>query len=250
MGFVLGLVCPKCRYLNKWEDKICSKCMTPLKDSAEEKVKNVQIFHINKGGRGLLFSLSGAFSISVGRKGCDINFENDKYISPIHARIENSVEGLKIIDASSYNGIFKKVRGVASIKPSDVFICGSQILKFLGQLNKLAPYILPDSTVFYGSFIPDQEYLMIQQILNNKKMGDLYIRPVPLKIGRERADILFPKDNFLSSTHCSISQSESGFVLTDLNSANGIFLKIRGSEIINDGDILLVGQELLMIKLT
>ncbi|MGC8927166.1 MAG: FHA domain-containing protein [Myxococcota bacterium] len=250
MGFVLGLVCPKCRFLNKWEEKMCVRCMTPIQESAEEQVKNVQIFHINKGGRGLLFSQSGAFSISIGRRGCDINFENDKYLSPIHARIENSVEGLKIVDAGSYNGIFKKVSGVAAIRPSDVFICGSQILKFLGLLSRLSPYILPDSTAFYGSSIPDKEYLMVQQILNTKKMGNLYLKPAPLTIGREKADILFPQDQFLSAVHCSITQSQTGFILTDLNSANGIYLKIRGSEIISDSDILLMGQELLMIKLS
>ncbi len=249
MGFVLGLVCPKCRFLNKWGDGVCIKCMTPLKDSGDVTVKEVQIFHLNKGGRGLIFSSSGAFSISVGRSNCDISFESDRYLSPIHARIENSIEGLRIMDAGSYNGIYKKVKGSCSIKPSDVFICGSQILKFLGILNQLTPYVLPDSTVFYGSTVPDKEYLMIQQILNNRKVGDLYFRTSPLTIGREKADITFPQDKFLSSTHCSISKIESGFSLTDLNSANGIYLKIRGSEIIQEGDILLIGQELFMIKM-
>ncbi|MCX7958814.1 MAG: FHA domain-containing protein [Deltaproteobacteria bacterium] len=248
MGFVLGLVCPKCRFLNKWGESICVKCMTPLRDESKSVLKEIQVFHINKGGRGLIYSSSSAFSISIGRSGCDICFENDRYLSPVHARIENSIEGLRIVDAGSYNGIFRKVQGGRTIKASDVFICGSQILKFLGVLSGLTPYVLPDGTTFYGSLIPDKEYIMIQQILGSRKMGDLYLRPAPLTIGREKADILFPQDKFLSSTHCSISMTEGGFQITDLNSANGIYLKVRGSEIITDGDILLIGQELIMVR--
>ncbi len=249
MGFVLGLVCPKCRFLNKWGENLCVRCMSVLREEGGSVIKEIQIFHVNKGGRGLLFSSTNAFSVSIGRNKCDISFENDRYLSPIHARIENSVEGLRIVDAGSYNGVFRKVIGSRPVKASDVFICGSQILKFLGVLSSLTPYILPDGTTFYGSFIPDREYLMIQQILGSRKMGDLYLRPAPLTIGREKADILFPQDKFLSSTHCSISSSEGGFLLTDLNSANGIYLKVRGSEIINDGDVLLMGQELIMVRI-
>lgn len=249
MGFVIGIVCPKCRYLNKWSDAICIRCMTPLGGNGEVSISEIQIFHINKGGRGLIFSSSGAFSISIGRRGCDINFENDRFLSPIHSKIENSIEGLKIIDAGSYNGIFRKVRNSALIKASDVFICGSQILKFMGTISSLSPYLLPDGTTFYGSFIPDREYGMLQQILGNRKMGDLYLRPLPITIGRENGNILFSRDKFLSATHCSISKVESGFQLTDLNSANGVFLKIRGSEMICDEDVFLMGQELIMVKI-
>jgi len=250
MGFVIGLVCSKCRYLNKWGESICQKCMTPLGSSSSTSIKEIQLFHINKGGRGLIYSNSNAFSISVGRQGCDISFDSDNYLSIMHARIENSIDGLKVIDAGSYNGIFKKVKGSTVIKPADVFICGAQILKFLGMLNRLTPYILPDSTVFYGSTIPDTEYLMVQQILSSRKMGNLYLKPSPLTIGREKADILFPYDKFLSTTHCSIMVNENGFILNDLNSANGVYIKVRGSELITDGDILLMGQELLMIRIT
>ena len=249
MGFLIGLVCPQCKFLNKWGETICQRCMSPLDTGGSIPIKEVQIFHINKGGRGLIYSSSNAFSISIGRRGCDISFDQDMYLSLVHARIENSIEGLKVIDAGSYNGIFRKVRGSTNLRPSDVFICGAQILKFLGVLGGLTPYILPDSTVFYSSTIPDGEYLMVQQILSTRKMGNLYLKPAPLTIGREKADILFPYDKFLSATHCSITATENGFILTDLNSANGVYIKVRGSEPISDGDILLMGQELLLIRI-
>ncbi|MCX7944504.1 MAG: FHA domain-containing protein [Deltaproteobacteria bacterium] len=222
--------------------------MAPLRDSGVEAIKEVQLFHINKGGRGLIYTSRGSFTITVGRSGCDISFENDRYLSPIHAKIENTIEGLKIIDAGSYNGIFVKVRGSKIIKVSDIFICGSQMLKFLGVLSRLTPYVLPDGTTFYGSMVPDVEYLMIQQILGIRKLGDLYLRRAPLIIGRDKGDIIFQQDKFLSSTHCSIIPTSDGFVINDLSSANGIYLKVRGSEWLFDGDILLMGQELIMVK--
>jgi pSer/pThr/pTyr-binding forkhead associated (FHA) protein len=223
--------------------------MSPLGDSTESVVKEVQLIHLNKEGRGLLYSSSGAFSITIGRTRCDVSFENDRYMSPIHAKLEHSIEGLKIIDAGSLNGIFKKVRNSTTIRPSDVFICGSQILKFIGLISKITPYVLPDGTYFYGSTIPDKEYIMIQQILMSRKMGDLYLKTSPVSIGREKGDILFPADKFLSALHCSIVKTEQGFQLNDLNSANGVYLKVRGSEILNDGDILLMGQELMMVRI-
>lgn len=250
MGFILGTVCPRCRYLNKWEDLICCKCMSPLGKTVPTVLKEVQIFHINRGGRGLIYSSDATFSLSIGRRGCDIVFEKDRYLSPVHARIENSIEGLRIVDAGSYNGIFIKINRSQIIRPSDVFICGSQLLKFLGVLSGLTPYVLPDSTLFYGSSLPTKEYLMIQQVLSSGKMGNLYLRSAPLTIGREKADIVFFEDRFLSATHCSISYSEANiFVLNDLDSANGVFLKVRGSGELKNGDIILIGQDLLMIKI-
>ena len=63
-------------------------------------------------------------------------------------------------------------------------------------------------------------------------------------LGRERGDILFPEDGYVSGTHAQLTLRGGQVYLSDLGSSNGTFFRIRGSRLIPSGSLLLMGQQL------
>jgi len=76
--------------------------------------------------------------------------------------------------------------------------------------------------------------------------------PVPergLNLGRERGDVLFPEDGYVSGLHCHISYEDGDVWVTDLGSSNGTFVQLVGEAEISNGDVLLMGQQLFRVTL-
>jgi hypothetical protein len=80
--------------------------------------------------------------------------------------------------------------------------------------------------------------------------------PIPetgVHLGRERGDVLFPEDGYVSGLHCRLSweANSSGqggrLMLTDLGSSNGSFFRLREETDVKSGDILLMGQQLFRV---
>ncbi len=67
-------------------------------------------------------------------------------------------------------------------------------------------------------------------------------------LGRERGDILFPEDGYVSGTHARISYRDGRFYLADLGSSNGTFLRVRGERTLKSGQFLLMGQQLFRLQ--
>lgn len=68
-------------------------------------------------------------------------------------------------------------------------------------------------------------------------------------IGREEGNILLPDDPYICPRHARVIRREGRFLLRDLGSVNGIFLRISGSADLKNRDAFLVGQELLIFEL-
>jgi predicted component of type VI protein secretion system len=66
-------------------------------------------------------------------------------------------------------------------------------------------------------------------------------------LGRTRGNLTFPEDAFLSSQHCKIVARAGSYVLEDIHAVNGTFVAIRERTSLNDGDILLIGHQLLRV---
>jgi pSer/pThr/pTyr-binding forkhead associated (FHA) protein len=67
-------------------------------------------------------------------------------------------------------------------------------------------------------------------------------------IGREEGNILLPDDPYICPRHARILRREGKFFLRDLDSVNGIYVRIEGPVEIRHGDAILAGQELLVFE--
>jgi pSer/pThr/pTyr-binding forkhead associated (FHA) protein len=68
-------------------------------------------------------------------------------------------------------------------------------------------------------------------------------------IGREEGDIRLATDRFVSPRHARVYSRGSNFYLRDLDSLNGVYLRVRESEALKDADQILLGSEVLRFGL-
>ena len=67
-------------------------------------------------------------------------------------------------------------------------------------------------------------------------------------IGRSEGDIRFPEDQFLSPLHTKLSWEEDGLIVRDLGSRNGTWVFLEAPYRLTDGDLILIGSQVLRFK--
>ena len=60
-------------------------------------------------------------------------------------------------------------------------------------------------------------------------------------------DVALPNDDWVSGQHAQVRHEGGRFLLEDLRSRNGTFLRAEGSTPVSSGDVLLVGRVLLRV---
>lgn len=66
--------------------------------------------------------------------------------------------------------------------------------------------------------------------------------------GRKQGAILFPEDVFLSAKHATFRYRDNLLYLNDEGSHNGTFLRLREPTLLNDGDEIAIGEQILKIE--
>jgi pSer/pThr/pTyr-binding forkhead associated (FHA) protein len=169
-------------------------------------------------------------------------FSADAYLSPLHATFSIAGNTCNVRDENSLNGVYVKLKRDAPIKlqDSDIFRIGQEILRFESiPLPQLVQGVEP-----MGS--PNPGYVgRLTLVIGRESTGNGYpIPPDGMHLGRERGDVVFPEDGYVSGLHCRVHYDGSSCVLTDVGSSNGTFLRVRGSRSLVSGDLLLMGQQL------
>jgi pSer/pThr/pTyr-binding forkhead associated (FHA) protein len=74
------------------------------------------------------------------------------------------------------------------------------------------------------------------------------LRGDQIDIGRTEGDLLF-EDPYLSPRHARIVSGPTGQVLSVLESRNGVFIRLRAGASLKDGDMILVGRQVMRFEL-
>jgi pSer/pThr/pTyr-binding forkhead associated (FHA) protein len=168
-------------------------------------------------------------------------FDADGYLSPNHATITLSDEGAIVRDTDSLNGVFVRLTEEEELFDGDVFRLGQELLRF-DLLPPAEP--LADGTHIMGS-PHGTAWGRVALIVGKDQDGSAYpLGGESVIFGRERGDILFPEDGYVSGTHARVFLRDGHHFLADLNSSNGSFLRIRGERAVPSGALLLCGQQL------
>jgi pSer/pThr/pTyr-binding forkhead associated (FHA) protein len=265
-GGALGQ-CPQCGHMNGATNLFCGSCGFRLSPTPAGSVAPAAALApvaaagvAGQAGPTVILtalradgSEAGTFTLPaggtvVGRETGGI-FAADSYLSPRHATFRTSTAGITITDDGSLNGVYRKLaRDIpVELAPGDVFRIGQEIVKF-EPLEAPAPS--PDGVERLGA--PAKGYIgRIALIVGRETTGNAF--PVPetgIHLGRERGDVLFPEDGYVSGLHCRIAQEGARVYLTDLGSSNGTFVRIKEPTTVGNGDVLLMGQQLFRINVT
>jgi len=173
-------------------------------------------------------------------------FENDGYLSPTHAELVINAGGAVVRDLDSLNGVFVRMEGEEAITPGQIIRIGQELLRF-DEIKPPEP--LEDGTEVMGS--PNPGYWgKITVIIGQDVEGSAYpFLGDSITIGRERGDINFPEDGYVSGLHARLFMKEGKVYLADLGSSNGTFVKVDGERELHHESFVLLGQQLFKLAL-
>jgi hypothetical protein len=199
-----------------------------------------------EGMDGLSFHLKADQHL-VGRNG-QLVFPDDPFVSPKHANFFYRDGKLVVRDEGSLNGVYIRVRGTVDIAPGDTFLAGEQLFR-IDPTPRAADGQDPDGTYFYSSPKHPSPF-RLTQILQGGAIGmAVCARGSSLQVGREGGDLNFPMDLYMSSAHCRLEEHGGKYSLTDLNSRNGTYVRIKTERDLAHGDYLFIGRKLLRVEL-
>jgi len=190
--------------------------------------------------------------VTIGRHEGDLRFEHDEFLSAIHARLEVRDSGLWVVDMGSHNGVYLRVFGAAPVYPGDLFLIGHQLLRLDNAPNAPGPEMARQGARIFGTPL-DPAWGRLTLIADGGGAAETYfLRAAQVIFGREQGDIIFPGDAFISRQHAQIAMGvrdgQVTVTLSDLRSANGTYLRIRGQAQLQVGDMFRVGDQIFRVR--
>jgi pSer/pThr/pTyr-binding forkhead associated (FHA) protein len=183
----------------------------------------------------------------IGRESGSL-FGGDSYLSPKHVTLTVKGSSIHVRDEASLNGVYLKIprETPVEIKHGDVFRIGQEIVVYEAIEQ---PGAARDGVEPVGS--PIEGYWgRVSLVVGRDSTANAF--PVGgdgCTFGRERGDLLFPEDGYVSGLHCRITTEGGRVFLTDLGSSNGTFLRLKTDRTVQNGDFLLLGQQLFKVVL-
>ncbi len=173
-------------------------------------------------------------------------FENDGYLSPVHAQLDIRGTNAMVRDLESLNGVFVKMTQEEELTSGQIIRIGQELLRF--ELIA-APDATPDGTELMGS--PNPGYWgKLTVIIGREITGAAFpLLGESSTLGRERGDINFPDDGYVSGLHARVTLRDSRVFLADLGSSNGTFIKVNGERAVGHESFVLLGQQLFRLNL-
>jgi pSer/pThr/pTyr-binding forkhead associated (FHA) protein len=188
--------------------------------------------------------------VTVGRGACDLSFEDDQYLSPIHARFVVREGTLFVRDLGSCNRTWVFIDGPYSLADTDVLLIGSQILEFQRLGSPAAPRADADGTRRVGSLTPMPDIARLSQLRADGSVRDsqYLAQGRTITIGRDAGDWTFPYDQTMSGRHADLREVDGAFIIHDLGSRNGVGVAVRGERALKIGQRVLLGDQVLRVE--
>jgi hypothetical protein len=253
------VLCPQCGHVNGPTNLFCGSCGFRLGGGASVRPQPAPEPASSGGSTVLLTALradgseAGTYTlpggtVTVGRDTGGI-FAGDSYLSPRHATFRpGGVGRVMVKDEASLNGVYKKLQRdmPVELRPNCIFRIGQEIIRF--EPIQVQPPS-PDGVERLGA--PSKGFVgRLALVIGRDATGNAF--PVPdsgIHLGRERGDVLFPEDGYVSGLHCRLLWEGGKLMLTDLGSSNGTFLRLNEETEVRSGDVLLMGQQLFRVAM-
>lgn len=184
----------------------------------------------------------------VGRRQGEILLPDDPTVSPEHCELVVRDKKVFLRDRGSLNGTYLRLRSPTEIKGGDLLMIGQQVVR-VEALSLSQEFPMRDGTLMYVS--PPRPYrFRVVQLLPEERVGQVYASPHnEVILGREGCDMSFERDPNVSRRHAKITWEGGRLVVTDLESVNGTYLRLRGERQLSHGDCIMLGGNILRVEL-
>jgi pSer/pThr/pTyr-binding forkhead associated (FHA) protein len=108
---------------------------------------------------------------------------------------------------------------------------------------------MPDGTAVLGASTGIEKSLasLVRLDSNDQENGRYVLNEAETSFGRAKGTYTFPNDLYMSTAHARIIAKGDHYLVEDLASTNGTFVRIRKRALTHDGDTLLIGKQLLRV---
>ena len=181
---------------------------------------------------------------------CQLRFTDDGFLAELHCAIDAAPGRVVLRPIDSANGTYLRITTPIEIHHGDLMRVGQEVLSF-ERLERIAPErSRRGEPEVVGWPVPRGVWGRLCQIGLQRQIANAYLLANPdVFLGRERGDILFPKDGFVSGSHAVISDRNGRAFLKDLGSSNGTFVRVKQDTPLRAGDLFLLGRNLLRVRL-
>lgn len=189
----------------------------------------------------------------IGRGGSDLSYPNDALLSLRHASLAKREGKLFLKDLGSTNGTYIKQRQDSELNPGDIFLLGRELFRFAtqrlderqGQGVSMGTQVMKGAPrIQSGPVTAKLEHIQ----LNGDVIEEFSLDKRETTIGRSTGDLVFKDDPYMSGTHARIVAQPGRFILQDLKSRNGVYLRIRGEIQVRDSDEFFLGEQLFRVE--
>lgn len=182
------------------------------------------------------FRLNANGATTIGRAGCDINFAQDSYLSDAHASIISRDGDYYLRDDGSRAGTYLRVRPdhPMKLRDGDFIRAGRQILVLWHKVPTAAP--------------------QLEHYDASGAQVDVYSLSATKVFGRSGGSfqpdiVLDDSDGTLSRHHFAIGVELDAISVSDFNSRNGTYLKVDDQRKLEQGDVIRIGTQQLVVRL-
>ncbi len=252
-GHAPARVCPSCRAGAKADDRFCQSCGFSFSDlsvttpTAGQAVR-LRVIASGFGSADQEFVIDAAGS-TLGRKGAQHNIDFDPYLSPVHFSLRNEGGSLVLRDEGSYNGTFLRAQVRRELRAGEEFIAGGQRFVLLGAGGPTMVAKAQDADATWMSGSPQQHQLFAAlRLMHKGESGNGLGGPVMLRagpvvsVGSKDCSVCFANDERMAARHFELHLQATKVELAPLDPAAPVFVRIRQSTAVQQGDEILAGE--------
>jgi pSer/pThr/pTyr-binding forkhead associated (FHA) protein len=194
--------------------------------------------------------------VILGRgENCDVRFAEDATVSPKHARLLMEDGGLYVVDLGAVNGVFVRVKDPVLLETKDRIRLGDHIFSFevipwmdVAKANITKVHGDP-STEVIGTKGEIAKARLIINLDTGHRGKEYFIGETTIVLGNGDGTHNFLSDPKISRKHAKITPREQGgFMLADLDSAEGTWRQTRGRVNLTPGQEVLIGHQRLIVE--
>ncbi len=194
--------------------------------------------------------LSGEW-FDIGREDAHLSFDDDSFLARRHARLEYGERGARLIPLDELNGVYRRLEGATPIEDGAMILVGREVMRFevVSDAERDVVPLIRHGVALFGS-PPRSPWGRLLLLLPNAGVRDVrFLEKDEIVIGREEGDLVFRDDAFLSRRHVALRHRDGRYVVEDLKSSNGTFLRLDGPTDLRSGDHLRLGDQLFRFEM-
>lgn len=206
-----------------------------------------KLVSVNRDGSdGVTFPVVGE-RLDIGRRTGTLLFEDDGYLSDRHVRLERRNGDYYLVDLDSLNGVYVRIREKEELRDGIRALVGMEVLRFelISEQERDPAPAVEHGVLVFGT-PPKLPWARLRQVTTAGICRDVFhLYRAEVVVGRESGDIVFSDDDFMSRMHAAIRNEGGKAWLVDLNSSNGTYIQVYKERLLQPGDFIRLGDQLL-----